>query len=155
MLGSAISRAADRHGWATLIPATLSTPIPLAAANFVIALLSLGYDLTQPLLAGIWAETLNNGYVYVYVSAATSRAVTGSPTTVTSFSSPPSRVVATTGPVKAPPTQKITPSPTHPTLAGTQSARMPAPIRRDANGFALGGPQQPVVPVYVVCGLSY
>ena len=63
VLGPAIGRAADRYGRAWLIPTgvavgagaafALAAPIPLAAAAVVITLLSLSYDLTQPLLAGI------------------------------------------------------------------------------------------------------
>lgn len=63
LLGPAIGRAADRHGRALLIPAgvavggvaafALAVPLPLVVTAFVIAVLSLGYDLTQPLLAGI------------------------------------------------------------------------------------------------------
>ncbi|MGB3410120.1 MAG: MFS transporter [Microthrixaceae bacterium] len=63
VFGPAIGRAADRYGRARLIPAgllvgaaaafALSSPIPLAAAAGAITVLSLGYDLTQPLLAGI------------------------------------------------------------------------------------------------------
>ena len=61
--GPAIGQAADRYGRALLIPAgvavsaaaafALSVPVPLAVAAVVVATLSLGYDLTQPLLAGI------------------------------------------------------------------------------------------------------
>ena len=63
VLGPAIGRAADRFGRALLIPAgvglggaaayALAAPIPLIAAAITITVLSLGYDLTQPLLAGI------------------------------------------------------------------------------------------------------
>lgn len=63
LLGPAIGRAADRTGRARLIPVgialggitslALALPIPLVVAAVVIAALSLGYDLTQPLLAGI------------------------------------------------------------------------------------------------------
>jgi predicted MFS family arabinose efflux permease len=63
LFGPAIGRAADRYGRALLIPAgvavsavaafALAVPLPLALAAVVAAGLSLGYDLTQPLLAGI------------------------------------------------------------------------------------------------------
>jgi predicted MFS family arabinose efflux permease len=63
VLGPAIGRAADRYGRALLIPAgvavgavaafVLSVPVPLVVAAVFITVLSLGYDLTQPLLAGI------------------------------------------------------------------------------------------------------
>lgn len=63
VFGPAIGRAADRYGRARMIPVgvavgagaafALSIPIPLAAAAAVVTVLSLGYDLTQPLLAGI------------------------------------------------------------------------------------------------------
>jgi predicted MFS family arabinose efflux permease len=63
VLGPAIGRAADRHGRSRLLPAgvavggaaalALAVPLPLALAAAVITVLSLGYDLTQPLLAGI------------------------------------------------------------------------------------------------------
>lgn len=63
VFGPAIGRAADRHGRAKLIPAgvavgavaafALAAPVPLAAAAVIVTVLSLGYDLTQPLLAGI------------------------------------------------------------------------------------------------------
>lgn len=63
VFGPAIGRAADRFGRAWLIPAgvgvgavaafALSAPVPLVAAAVVVTVLSLGYDLTQPLLAGI------------------------------------------------------------------------------------------------------
>jgi predicted MFS family arabinose efflux permease len=63
VFGPAIGRAADRYGRARLIPAgvavgavaafALAAPVPLAAAAVIVTVLSLGYDLTQPLLAGI------------------------------------------------------------------------------------------------------
>lgn len=63
VFGPAIGRAADRFGRAWLIPAgvgvgavaafALSAPVPLVAAAVAVTVLSLGYDLTQPLLAGI------------------------------------------------------------------------------------------------------
>lgn len=61
--GPAIGRLADRRGRARLIPlglavaaacaALLAPEVPLLVAAMVVGLLSLGYDLTQPLLAGI------------------------------------------------------------------------------------------------------
>lgn len=63
LFGPLIGRAVDRHGRSVLIPVgvavtavatvILATPVPHLLVNPVIALLSLGYDLTQPLLAGI------------------------------------------------------------------------------------------------------
>lgn len=63
VLGPLIGRLADRHGRARLVPAGvgvgalavlgLAAPVPLVAAALLVTLLSLGYDLTQPLLAGI------------------------------------------------------------------------------------------------------
>ncbi len=63
VLGPVIGRLADRHGRARLIPlgvavaaisALLLAPhLPLAVPAVTVAVLSLGYDLTQPLLAGI------------------------------------------------------------------------------------------------------
>lgn len=63
VLGPLIGRLADRHGRAGLVPAGvgvgalavlgLAAPVPLVAAALLVTLLSLGYDLTQPLLAGI------------------------------------------------------------------------------------------------------
>ena len=63
VLGPLIGRLADRYGRARLIPAGvaagaaaaigLAVPVPLIAAALLVTLLSLGYDLTQPLLAGI------------------------------------------------------------------------------------------------------
>ncbi|TWP33550.1 MFS transporter [Leekyejoonella antrihumi] len=62
-LGPLIGRLADRHGRARLIPAGLAlatlasaglaAPAPLILVAILVALLSMGYDLTQPLLAGI------------------------------------------------------------------------------------------------------
>jgi predicted MFS family arabinose efflux permease len=63
LFGPAIGRLADRFGRSRLIPlglllagtsaATLALDIPIAVAPVLVTLLSLGYDLTQPLLAGI------------------------------------------------------------------------------------------------------
>lgn len=63
LLGPVIGRAADRWGRAWLIPAGLAVTAvtaaglalsaPLAIVAVLVTLLSLGYDLTQPLLAGI------------------------------------------------------------------------------------------------------
>lgn len=63
LFGPVIGRLADRLGRARLIPTGLAIaaltafgltlPIPLPAAAILITMLSLGYDLTQPLLAGI------------------------------------------------------------------------------------------------------
>lgn len=62
-LGPAIGRAADRWGRRWLIPSglaiaavaalLLSLTLPLVAAALVVTVLSVGYDMTQPLLAGI------------------------------------------------------------------------------------------------------
>jgi predicted MFS family arabinose efflux permease len=63
LFGPAIGRLADHFGRSRLIPlglflagtsaAALALDIPIVAAPFLVTLLSLGYDLTQPLLAGI------------------------------------------------------------------------------------------------------
>lgn len=63
LFGPAIGRLADRFGRSYLIPlglllagasaAALALPIPIILAPVLVTLLSLGYDLTQPLLAGI------------------------------------------------------------------------------------------------------
>ncbi len=63
LLGPVIGRLADRYGRSRLIPlglmlagscaAALSLDLPLLAPVLLVTLLSLGYDLTQPLLAGI------------------------------------------------------------------------------------------------------
>mgnify|MGYP001034893353 CR=1 FL=1 len=63
LLGPYIGRMADKKGRSKLLPLglglsalsslILATPIPLIFAALTITLLSLGYDLTQPLLAGI------------------------------------------------------------------------------------------------------
>jgi predicted MFS family arabinose efflux permease len=62
-LGPMIGRLADRWGRRWLIPAglgvaavaalVLAEPAPLVAAAVAVTILSLGYDMTQPLLAGI------------------------------------------------------------------------------------------------------
>lgn len=63
LLGPVIGKLADRYGRARIIPAgvaltgvcalSLAPTLPLAAIQAAIILLSLGFDLTQPLLAGI------------------------------------------------------------------------------------------------------
>lgn len=63
LLGPVVGRLVDRYGRARIIPAgvavgavcalLLATPLPLLAAALVIAVLSLGYDMTQPPLGGI------------------------------------------------------------------------------------------------------
>ncbi len=63
ILGPVIGRLADRWGRRLLIPAglaiaalsaaLLAARIPVLAAGIAVTLLSLGYDMTQPLLAGI------------------------------------------------------------------------------------------------------
>lgn len=63
LFGPLIGRLADRRGRARIIPAgvvltgvcalLLAGPLPLAAVQLAIIALSLGFDLTQPLLAGI------------------------------------------------------------------------------------------------------
>lgn len=63
VLGPIIGRAADRWGRRWLVPAGLAIAataamllvprLPLTAAAIVVTVLSLGYDMTQPLLAGI------------------------------------------------------------------------------------------------------
>ncbi len=63
ILGPVIGRWADRWGRRWLIPAGLATAalsaallgarIPVLVAGIAVTLLSLGYDMTQPLLAGI------------------------------------------------------------------------------------------------------
>jgi predicted MFS family arabinose efflux permease len=63
LFGPAIGRLADRYGRARLIPAGVAVaaaasfahapPVPLAVVAVSVTALSLGYDLTQPLLAGI------------------------------------------------------------------------------------------------------
>lgn len=70
LLGPTVGRVADRRGRSRLIPAGLavaalsafllapSTPVGIAAA--AVGVLSLGYDLTQPLLAGIVTQLSTN-----------------------------------------------------------------------------------------------
>jgi predicted MFS family arabinose efflux permease len=68
--GPVIGRLADRRGRARLIPlglavaagcaALLAAEIPLLVAAVVVGLLSLGYDLTQPLLAGVVTDLSAN-----------------------------------------------------------------------------------------------
>ena len=60
LLGPTIGRAADRWGRRWLIPAGLALAagglaldVPLGIAVLAVTILSLGYDMTQPLLAGI------------------------------------------------------------------------------------------------------
>jgi len=63
LLGPPIGRAADRWGRRWLVPTGLGTAavaagalildVPLVVAALAVTLLSLGYDMTQPLLAGI------------------------------------------------------------------------------------------------------
>jgi predicted MFS family arabinose efflux permease len=70
LFGPMIGRLADRHGRARIIPAgvaltgvcalLLAAPLPLMAVQLVIVTLSLGFDLTQPLLAGIVTDLHGN-----------------------------------------------------------------------------------------------
>lgn len=63
LFGPVVGRAADRWGRARLLPiglglgaigaAALLAPLPLLLAAVAVTVLSLGYDMTQPLLAGI------------------------------------------------------------------------------------------------------
>ena len=69
LLGPVIGRAADRWGRKWLIPigaaiaaisvALLIPPLPLTLAAVAVTTLSLGYDMTQPLLAGIVTSLSN------------------------------------------------------------------------------------------------
>ena len=70
LFGPLIGRLADRHGRARIIPAgvaltgvcalLLAAPLPLLAVQLAIVTLSLGFDLTQPLLAGIVTDLQGN-----------------------------------------------------------------------------------------------
>lgn len=70
LFGPLIGRLADRHGRARIIPAgvaltgvcalLLAARLPLEAAQAAIVMLSLGFDLTQPLLAGIVTDLRGN-----------------------------------------------------------------------------------------------
>ena len=70
LFGPTIGRLADRHGRSWIIPAgvaltaicalILAAPIALVAVQVAIIALSLGYDLTQPLLAGIVTDLPGN-----------------------------------------------------------------------------------------------
>jgi predicted MFS family arabinose efflux permease len=70
LLGPTVGRLADRRGRSRIIPAgvaltavcalALAAPLPLVAAQLAIVTLSLGYDLTQPLLAGIVTDLPGN-----------------------------------------------------------------------------------------------
>lgn len=70
LFGPVIGRLADRHGRSRIIPAgvaltgicalLLSAPLPLIAVQATIVTLSLGFDLTQPLLAGIVTDLRGN-----------------------------------------------------------------------------------------------
>lgn len=63
VLGPVIGHLADRHGRARLIPLGvavggasalgLAAPVPVVLVGVLVSVLSLGYDLTQPLLGGI------------------------------------------------------------------------------------------------------
>lgn len=70
LFGPTIGRLADRHGRYLIIPAGvaltavcalfLAAPLTLLVAQVIIVALSLGYDLTQPLLAGIVTDLPGN-----------------------------------------------------------------------------------------------
>jgi predicted MFS family arabinose efflux permease len=70
LFGPVIGRLADRHGRARIVPAgvaltgvcamLLAGPFPLVAVQVAIIALSLGIDLTQPLLAGIVTDLRGN-----------------------------------------------------------------------------------------------
>lgn len=70
LFGPVIGRLADRHGRARIIPAgvaltgvcalLLAAPLPLIAVQAAIVAFSLGFDLTQPLLAGIVTDLHGN-----------------------------------------------------------------------------------------------
>jgi predicted MFS family arabinose efflux permease len=63
LFGPVIGKLADRYGRARIIPAgvllaavcalVLASPVPLPVVVLAVAVLSLGYDMTQPLLGGI------------------------------------------------------------------------------------------------------
>lgn len=70
LFGPVIGRLADRHGRARLIPLGLAAgavsafllvpDLPVLLPAITVGLLSLGYDLTQPLLAGIVTQLSQN-----------------------------------------------------------------------------------------------
>lgn len=70
LFGPMIGRLADRHGRARIIPAgvaltgicalLLAARLPLVVVQLTIVALSLGFDLTQPLLAGIVTDLRGN-----------------------------------------------------------------------------------------------
>jgi predicted MFS family arabinose efflux permease len=70
LFGPVIGRLADRHGRSRIIPVgvaltgvcalLLAAPLPLIAVQAAIVALSLGFDLTQPLLAGIVTDLRGN-----------------------------------------------------------------------------------------------
>jgi predicted MFS family arabinose efflux permease len=70
LFGPVIGRLADRQGRARIIPAgvaltgtcalLLAVPLPLVAVQLAVVTLSLGFDLTQPLLAGIVTDLHGN-----------------------------------------------------------------------------------------------
>ncbi len=70
LFGPTIGRLADRHGRSMIIPAgialtavcalLLAAPLTLLVVQLAIVTLSLGYDLTQPLLAGIVTDLPGN-----------------------------------------------------------------------------------------------
>lgn len=81
LLGPVIGRVADRTGRSRLVPAGvafaacatlgLALPVPLAAAVLLVTLLSLGYDLTQPLLAGIVTDlSVHRGQAIAFMAVA-------------------------------------------------------------------------------------
>ena len=81
LLGPVIGRVADRHGRSRLVPAGvafaacatfgLALPVPLVAAVLLVTLLSLGYDLTQPLLAGIVTDlSAHRGQAIAFMAVA-------------------------------------------------------------------------------------
>lgn len=70
LMGVAIGRAADRYGRRKIIPlglllgaltvVVLALKVPLVVAGVAVAALSLGYDMTQPLFAGMISRLGNN-----------------------------------------------------------------------------------------------